>query len=226
MKPTSNNIAGVILAGLWLTSATVVRAATTATLDFLQGTPGSELTIGNLVFYNFSLPAQTPFTVDLSHITVEAYQDAGTLDYGIRFDSADWHISGASASYDMTFGFNVRTDDGRALIEDDTLLITGSSNAGYFRVIEDITNTDGLLAHGDAYVDLPGSGTHNADHMTFAPQSDISINKDFSMGTFTDPGGQETVSEISQIFSQVPESGSSTLLMLGGLGLLARRQRA
>ena len=90
MKPTSNNIAGVILAGLWLTSATVVRAATTATLDFLQGTPGSELTIGNLVFYNFSLPAQTPFTVDLSHITVEAYQDAGTLDYGIRFDSAEF----------------------------------------------------------------------------------------------------------------------------------------
>ena len=230
MKNMTRNNLGTLVAGVMLTSLAHVGAITT--MQTLAD--GGTITSGNLEFYGFTGVTQTgtfASSVTLNQIAVVAINDGA--DYGIRFVSAAWDLSGVSQDYDLGFSFHVRTLDGTPVISGNSLSIAGgSAYAGTATISENVEATDSghtNLANELVYISEVGGGeSRTYDAGVFASQSEITVIKDFSMttGGDTELGTNRVyVSHFDQLFP-VPEAGSSTLLALGLTGLLVRRRRA
>lgn len=231
MKSTPQHGAVVLAAGLLFASSGHVSAASTLA-DLLV--PGASITSGNLVFDNF---ANVNGVGDLSVANTDIYvlQIQSGADYGIRFQSAYWTLTGSNLAYELSFDFRVHTLDNSALIEDNTLTIVGSnSGPGHSLIAEYVLALDSTaLASERVYINQIGTGSNvftASDTFTGYPpvaQSEVAVHKVFVMTTTdSDLTASMFVSHFDQTFSQVPELGSATLLGLGLAGLLGRRRRA
>ena len=213
---------GVLVGGALLFMTSNARSQT-ETLAYLS-TPGTSITNGDKVFYDFSDISQVgTLTVPLSDIYVVPVLING--DYGIQFQSALWSLSGADQSYDLSVYFQVTTTNGQALIEDNALTVTGGvDNGGATYVDEGITDTD-YNSLASSYVYINATGQNLQDHETFGGDyAVIEVNKDFDMSTGDDPLGEVNVSHFIQTFSEVPEPSSALFLGLGGLALACYRR--
>jgi hypothetical protein len=215
-------VTGALAAGaLLLTAPNAVSQETLADLA-----SGGSITNGDKVFSNFSNISQVgDLSVPLSSIYVEPIDVGGDL--GIRFESALWSLSGADQNYDLSFNFQVSTTSGQALIEDDTLAMTGGINAdGATDIAEGVTDTNAnTLASNYVYLNSDGQQLTDNESLTNSPYAVINISKDFAMTTGADPSSQVFMSHFDQTFSQVPEPSIALLFGLGGLGMLVFRRR-
>jgi hypothetical protein len=217
-----SRLTGVLVGGALLFAAS--NAVSQSTLADLS-VPGATITVGDLVFYDFSNISQVGgLSVPLSSIyVVPTTDDEGNI--GIQFQSAFWSLGGALQSYDLGIDFMVRTVDGTPLIEDDDLAVTGGIlYDGATHVAETVLDTnDNSLSTLEVYIN--STGQHTEDDSLFGSVYDtIEVTKDFSMTTGVDPLSQVFVSHFDQTFSEVPEPSSALFLGLGGLVLACYRR--
>ena len=231
MKSTLQHGAVVLAAGLLFASSSHVSAAITLA-DLLV--PGASITSGNLVFDHFA-NANGVGDISVANNDIYVLQIQTGADYGIRFQSAYWTLTGSNLNYDLAFEFRVHTLDNSALIEDNTLTIVGSnSGPGHSQIAENVLAMDStVLANELVFINQIGTGanvfTASETFTGYPPvaQSEVAVHKDFAMTTTdSNPTASIFVSHFDQTFSQVPELGSATLLGLGLAGLLGRRRRA
>jgi hypothetical protein len=203
-----------------------IHAAPPTTLADLQA--GGTITSGDLTFSDFANISQVgDLAVPLSDIYVLAIINNGN--YGIRFQSADWSLSGASLNYDLAFNFDVTTTDG-SLITGNALQVTGGyTGAGQSQIAETINSpSEVTLANEYVYLNQGYTGVdHTYDSATFTGQTSLLVNKDFSMTTGPDPLAGIFVSHFDQTFSTaaVPEPTTLALAGLGGLGMFWQLRR-
>jgi hypothetical protein len=225
MKLNLKNIsAATLLVGALVVSSTTANAQST-TMDALAA--GGNITVGDLVFYNFQNVSQVGnLSLPLSTINVVAYTDVNG-NSGIEFQpNTSWSIQGALQSYDLSFNFKVTTTSGLGLIEDDTLQVTGGEmNSGALQIAEGVTDTSANTL-ANSYVYITDASQKLMDNETFtSPQTVINVSKDFSMNTGDNELAQAYCSHFTQSFSEVPEPTTMALAGLGGLGLLLFRRR-
>jgi hypothetical protein len=216
-------VTGVLVGGalLFLASNAGSQTLTLAQL----ATPGISLTNGDKVFFDFQNISQVgDLTVPLSSIYVVPITVGS--DYGIRFQSALWSLTGANQDYDLSFNFQVMTLSGQALIEDNTLSVTGGiDNGGAAQIAEGITDPVGdSLANSYVYINSTGQKLTDHEVFTGGPYAVIDVSKDFSMTTGVNPLSEVFVSHFDQTFSQVPEPSSALFFGLGGLALACYRR--
>jgi hypothetical protein len=221
-------VTSVLVGGALLFAAS--NALSQETLADLS-VPGATLTVptpyGGLVFSDFSSISQVgDLSVPLDSIYVVPTIDDGN--YGIQFQSAFWSLGGANQNYDLGFNFQVATVNGQAIIEDDTLAVTGGILFdGATHVAETVSTLDDTsLSSLLVYINSSGQSLENDATFTGGGAYDvIKITKDFSMTTGSDPLSQVFVSHFVQTFSVVPEPSTLALAGLSGLGMLLFRRR-
>jgi hypothetical protein len=216
-------VTGVLVGGALLFTASNAVSQTLTLADL--AIPGTSITNGDKVFFNFQNISQVgDLTVPLGSIYVVPIIVGA--DYGIQFQSSLWSLSGTGQNYDLGFTFQVMTADGQALIDDNSLLVTGAIDFdGATHIAETITDTS-FSPLASSLVYITSTGQNFVDHEVFpgGPYAVIDISKDFSMTTGADPLSQVFVSHFDQVFSQVPEPSSALFLGLGGLALVWRRR--
>jgi len=230
MKATLRYSAATLLAGALFVSSTTVQAQTTLA-DLLAG---GSITSGNLIFGSFQNATQTgDLTVPFTDITVSAVQSGG--DYGIRFQTAQWTLTGENMSYDLAFDFHVTTADQTPTMTGNTLSITGGTDGpGHAQIAETVVELGNNSLAGElVYLNQTGTGNNrfvDSSAFTGAAQSEVVVHKDFGMTTTGgDPLAQVFVSHFDQTFTvtEVPEPSTLALGLMGGLAsLLALRRRS
>ena len=193
------------------------------------GTAGFSCYIGTLDFSDFTYssassnpPAPTPDTA----VTVNVVNNASGI--GFLFNSS-WTANGPSEFSDAIIGFTVSVvGGGPATLEDAALVQTGgidSTNTGSRDSVgEDAcsgpSNNNPPCTQQWALVTSQTSNTINTTaHAFYTPTGSISVSKDISAISGSDPNAFASISGVQDTFSQVPEPRSLALLL--GLGLVA-----
>jgi hypothetical protein len=212
--------------GLFLLSAMfcATPAAKAVTLaDLLQ--PGAQLLSGDKVFFGFhNATQQGDLNVPLTEIFVDPILGGpGTslTEYGIRFSSAQWSLTGPNMEYDFGLDFHVRTLSGEPLITDNTLKMAGDfSGDGRATIAESVVDalTGRSLATKMVFMDKFGQSFEHHKVFPGGPYAEIEISKDFAMTTGSAPDSRVTVRNFDQTFSQTP---TTRTVPEGGPGLLA-----
>lgn len=199
-------------------------SASAVTLSDLTANPNASIVVGNLRFFNFSNVSQTgDLNVSLDRILVEPVlggPGAAQSDFGIRFISADWNLSGPSLTYDLSLDFHVETVTGAALITDNTLEFDGTVTGSAFAVIgESVLDADSGQSLANKFVLIDGNLQVLEDHQVFpgGPYTHLEVSKDFFMAS---GNGTVAVTHFDQTFSQVPEGGPGLAVVSGVLGIL------
>lgn len=218
-------------------AGTHVDHASAVSLDSLF--QGGTIAVDDKIFDDFTattVSASNGGFVNTANIDVTPLADdplnpglkftAGFDDFGTPFGH------NGNASVQLRFGFSVRTDDGRPLIKDNSLLLNGfvfdSGPNASITITETISDAAGTLL-GDKSVmatiaDQPGSGALNLfDLADFAPQSIVFVEKFINIqGPGVNDGVRLTMFE--QRFSQIPEP-AAWLIAAMAAAAFAIRQR-
>lgn len=223
-------VAGVMLAAPVAASATPISGTGMTLADLLQG---ASIFIGDKEVYGFhnysSVASGTATAVDPSTIFVQPYMYGSEL--GIKFQSANF-FAGSGSSQDTYFDFFVRILPGyNMLIEDNTLMMTGSyAGTGRASIAEVVRTADEMHSLADKLVIVNQEVNQSIDHKIFkvngvpTPVPAIHVSKD--IGLAGGPDGAAFVSDFGQTFSQItPEPATLSFLVLGGIGALLGRKR-
>lgn len=189
---------------------------------------GGTVTSGDKVFFDFhNITQNGDLNVPLDQIFVDPIlggPGAVEIEYGIRFTSAQWSLTGPGLSYDLGFDFHVRQSANQSLITDNTLEFTGGVfNGGTIRISEGVLDHVSRATLANKFVFADSSGSKLEDHQVFpgGPYRELEISKDFAMTTGQDGQSRAFVSHFDQTFSQkqVPEGGvgATAALALAGL---------
>ncbi len=189
---------------------------------------GGTVTSGDKVFFEFHNVTQVgDINVPLDEIFVDPIlggPGAVEVEYGIRFSSALWSLTGPGLSYDIGIDFHVRQSARQALITDNTLEFTGGVfNGGTIRIAEGVIDHATRVTLANKFVFADSTGAKLEDHQVFpgGPYVELEISKDFAMTTGQDQQSRAFVSHFDQTFSQkqVPEGGvgATAALALAGL---------
>jgi hypothetical protein len=230
MKSMLRYSAATLLAGVMFVSATTAQAQSTTLAALLAG---GSITSGNLVFSSFQNATQMgDLNVNYADIMVTPLLSGGN--YGLRFQSAEWSLTGINLSYDLAFDFRVTTADASPTMSANTLgIIGGTSGPGHAQIAETVVDLSNHSLAGElVYLNQIGTGNNQfMDSSAFsgASQSEVVAHKDFAMTTTgSDPSAQVFVSHFDQTFTvtEVPEPSTLALGLVGGLAsLLALRRR-
>jgi len=201
-------------------------AAQAATMADLLG--GATIRNGDKLFSGFtnylsSAAGGGASPVAAADISVLPYTDPVSGELGLKFTSTKWvvgipYISSQSTSFDYLV-----TCDSGWLISDNTLTMTGTGTAGSIAISETATDPatspPSTLASKITILQPPyySSLTNHQDYAyavsSASVRTSISLVTDVRLTGFT------------QTFSQVPEPATLAFLVLGGIGMLARRRR-
>jgi hypothetical protein len=196
------------------------KAAITDNLQNLATTGGS-LTVGDKTFSNFSFLASGLTSFDASKIQVTASFAGGT--YFLTWGGNISLVSGSGAPVTADLLLNYRVTAATGMINMIDQQFTGSvqpSGGAFLAIDETARDINGNLvanSHLDAN-DISDPSAEPGDNLNLTPaQQVIDITKDIAFGIVN--GGMISVSEIRQSFHQIPEAGTTSMLVVG-LGIL------
>ena len=204
--------------------ASEASAATTDNLQHLMSTAGT-LTIGDETFGNFDYLASGLTTFDPSQIQVTASFSGGV--YYLTWAGNMSLVSGGPATADLLLNYRVTATSGQIGMIDQ--FYTGSAqpqSAAFLSIDETVRDSNGNLvanSHLDAN-DLSDPFAEPGDNLNInPPQSILDVTKDIGFGVVN--SGFVTISEVTQSFHEVPESGTTVLLALGLVPIAAEIRR-
>jgi hypothetical protein len=211
---------GLIMAFALACTAT---AATSDNLQDLVNTNGS-LTIGDKVFNNFGYQESGLTSFDASQITVTA-----SFQNGIYFLTYTGNMSLVSASgptsADLLLSYTVTALSGQISMIDQSY--TGGGTSGSANISIDETASHDGIVYGSSHLEIgdfsdpPAESTFTGDDLDInPPQASLDIVKDMGFGLSASNGGQVEISRVAQSFHQVPEPGTTTMLVLGSVLML------
>jgi hypothetical protein len=209
---------------LGLTSQT--QAVTTDNLQHLSDTGGT-LAIGDKTFSNFDFLANGLTSFDASQIRVTASVAEGV--YYLTWAGNISLVSGSGPiSADLLLNYRVTAATGTITMIDQSYTGSAQPAGGSFLAIDEtVRDIHGNLvanSHLDG-TDLSDPSAEPGDNLAINPgQPVIDITKDIAFGIVN--GGFVTISEIRQSFQQIPEGGTTSLLVLGSaiLGFAVRQK--
>ena len=205
------------------------------TIEEIQQAGGIQ--VGDKLFMDFAVTTSaTQGTVapGADAITVTGVQITG--DYGLRFNGG-WSAGGQEIA-DSTIRFSVTATRPGWYIKDNALWIaafgvSGTGEGGIVSVSENVyaedpytlpPNVNPPIANKYVYY-RTDADMELYDGKDFAPLKKVWVLKDVVANGGDLVTGSAHLSEFWQTFSQIPEPATVSLVLLGGLGLIARRRR-
>jgi hypothetical protein len=202
-----------------------VQAQTTATLAYLENTPGATLNIGDKTFSGFTYSESGLTTFDASDINVTASQ-VGTS-YFLTWGGNISLVAAGEVTADLLLNYTVSANDGKIFAIDQNY--TGSAfpaGGAFISVAETAIVPGNATIVASSYLnDTITSTSYTATGAILTPaQPILNITKDIGLGVID--GGFITISQVEQSFEQVvvPEPATVGCLLLG-LGVLACSRR-
>ena len=217
-----------VVAVLMAMSGTMWASITTLD-DLLEGGP---ITSGDKTFSNFrnyssevSVTSGTASAVLAADVNVVPYQDVAG-DYGLKFTSGAFTITGGTLSQLTVFDYTVTAGAGY-VISGNTLAIAGTAADGGITVTENAyqagTGMTNLLATKVTLVTPYVSILSDSKTYTSAFPA-VDVHKSISLYMAGGNNETNTLTEFTQTFSQIPEPATLGVLVLGGLAMLRRRR--
>lgn len=222
---TATIVAGAMF-GL-MTSAQAV--ATMGWLVDQNGQPAGSITVGNLIFSNFTLTYgvtnTTPLMTDVGAAAVTSFSDA--LATGLQV-GATFATPVAGVIYQATWGYTVTAADGYSITGFSGSAM-GNAWASSGESTGSSTGSAGMTVTG-AGGSLNGSGIWADtwfDSNTFTGEQSLNVvlTTTVTSSPDFDPTSGGSTFDPRQSFTVVPEPGSAALALLGAVGLVARRRR-
>ena len=215
-----------LAAAFLLGVASQTQAQTTDNLQHLADTGGS-LTIGDKTFSNFDFLASGLTSFDASQIQVTASLSDST--YFLTWAGNISLVSGGGpVSAELLLNYRVTASTGLITAIDQSYTGSAQPPGGAFLAIDEtIRDINGALvanSHLDGN-DLSDPSAEPGDNLNINPgQPIIDVTKDIAFGIID--SGFVTISEIRQSFQQIPESGTTFLLVVGFgiVGFVVRQQ--
>ncbi len=206
------------------------------TLADLEELHGNVLPVGDKIFSDFQLVgsavggALTP-TKDSIQVQGVIQDD---LNIGLRFILSSFSAAAnQSADIQLSFKVEIQPEFTDFYIKDVEMTLTGAAATGTGLVIANefvstlpVTDPDfetSIIANLDTSRQDNLDLNQLTDSDVFDPVKAIYVRKDIQVNGGT--GGAASLSEVFQIYSQIPEPATLSLLGLGSLTLLARRRR-
>jgi len=235
---TKQKLLALLTVGVLGISGTA-NALTTATLAFLDSTPGSTLSIGDKTFSNFDYQAVNLSGFDANNIQVTASVDASGVYYltwGGTISTGGAVGPGGSIISDLKLNYTVTASAGTIFMIDQSY--TGSAQeaggaTSFLAVDESVYNGVVIVANSHLdRVDLSDPFAEIGDNLMINPALvTVNVTKDIAFGIFggaTAGTGFVTISEVKQSFHQVsvPDGGMTVVLLgaaLSGLALIRRK---
>ena len=213
---------------MWLVAALAVASliceavpARAAMLSDLVG--GQTIQSGDKVFSNFAYVATGDMPSD-ENIEVVTITDADG-NFGLRFvggfiDTAGDGSSDALITFDVSVAPGVNQSISGAVLSGNPAVFNGDGLASVTETFLPMIDDDKLVIYdfGNGDDKLSDSTVFANTFQTLSVQKDIIL---FAMG----PDASVTMSFVDQVFPQVPEPSSVSLLCLGLLGLAGLRRR-
>ncbi len=219
---------GIVL-GLLLCVAPLSAFAITLA-DLFQ--PGVFIQVEDKIFFNFTDYSSVAIGNNASPIApgdIAVVPLVETINFrkeiGLRFQSS-FFASGPLSSQDTSFLYSVTTVSGKDVIIDNFLRVGGLGviGDGFARIGETATDEAGIAVAAKLVGIIPGIGEIDFVQKFFDPQNILIISKDIALAG---PGERDAafISEVDQLFSQVPEPGILILLGIGlsAVGVFSRR---
>lgn len=220
----------VLVGGGLAAAATIVEVGPPVALGTLADGPA--LQVGDKLFHDFSWDSSGdsgPEGLPGAGIVVTPVVVEG--DYGLRFN-AGW-TAGPNQVVQTTIRFRVRALDELRFVHDALLAMTafGTFGSGVAAVREDIYPVTAQGAVGatpvaSLHVRQDAAVSANMDAAVFPTWKEVYVVKEITVQGGGAADGSATISEVVQVFSQIPEPGTLGLLGLGALGLIRRRRQA
>ncbi len=174
---------------------------------------------GNLLFSNFTY---SDGPVLDSSVNVIPVSDANG--FGFNFNGG-WQVLGANQNEDVLITFDVTGLNGTQV--EDLYIDFGNvttSNGGNVLYTEQFCK--GLPTNCTTFIDAPT--TNSETDVTFAPVSSLTISKDLTLSTGTNPAGIAATSLFGNQYSTVPEPRAISLLLglilFAAVAIMKRRQ--
>lgn len=211
-------------AGL-MTAAMLATSASAISLQTLVDTDGT-LTIGDKTFSNFDYLAVglSGFDATTIQVTASVVGDVYYLTWGGQIALATTGFGLADLKLNYTVTASVQPG---IIMIDQSYTGSAQGNGAFLAVDESVYAGQVIVAnsHLEAF-DLSDPFAEVGDDLIVdPPQMTLDVTKDIQFGIVD--GGLVTISEIKQSFHQVPDGGSSLLLLgLGLLGLAGIRRKA
>lgn len=201
-----------------------VKAQDTATLAYLEDTPGATLSVGDKTFSDFTYIDDGLTSFDATGIQVTASLVDST--YLLTWGGNMSFVSSGAASADLLLNYTVTANDGQIFAIDQNY--TGSATpagGAYISVVENAyvpgnVTPAATSTLNDTIVSTPFTAVGG---ILMPAQPVLNVTKDITFGVVD--GGFVTISQIEQSFEQVPEPGTLTLIGMGLVGLLAIGRR-
>ncbi len=219
---------GKVLVSIIVFAAPAAKAVTL--FDLLQ--PNASIVSGNLEFSNFRNFSQSgALNVSQSGIFVDPIAStpvSSETEYGLRFSSAQWFLAGPNLTYAMAFDYDVSTLSGLPLITDSTLkLVGGPSGAGSATVAQEIVDqlTTNTVVTNQVFFNENNDILQFHSDFPGIPYTGLEIRTAFTASTGAAPDSVAFVSHYDETFSQIPESGTASLIVFSALAILSRTGR-